>query len=130
MTQGAGEHRGAVVVFVLQRLHAIVMRYGKENARELLRTLIHDHIQPFAPDAQAFAWSDDTALLLLPGVTSFATLNQEIRSKAEVSFEHRFVAGGRLVSLKGSLRATVLAVREPVSETVCDIDLFARSAAK
>ena len=130
MTERAGEHPGAVAVFVLQRLHAIVMRYGKETARELLHSLIHGHIQPFAPDARAFVWSDDTALLFVAGVTSFANLKQEIRSKAEVPFEHRFVSGGRLVSLKGSLRATVFALREPVSETVCDIDLFARSAAK
>ena len=130
MRETASGRPGAVVVFVLQRLHAIVMRYGKETARELLHSLIHGHIQPFAPDARAFVWSDDTALLFVAGVTSFANLKQEIRSKAEVPFEHRFVSGGRLVSLKGSLRATVFALREPVSETVCDIDLFARSAAK
>jgi hypothetical protein len=130
MTEVASERPGAMAVFVLQRLHAIVMRYGKEATSELLRNLIHDLIQPFAPDAQAFAWSDDTALLFIPGATSFASLEQEIRSQPEIPFQHRFISGGRLVTLKGSFCGTVLPVRQPVSQTVCDIDLFARSAAK
>ena len=130
MTEGSSERPGAVAVFVLQRLHAIVMRYGKDAARALVHTLIRDHIQPFAPNAQAFAWSDETAVLLIADPTHLATLRQEIRSKAEIPFEHRFVAGGRLATLKGSLRATVLAMQEPVSQTVCEIDVFARSAAK
>jgi hypothetical protein len=130
MTEAAGEHQGAVAVFVLQRLQAIVMRYGKETARELLNTLIHERIQPFAPEAQAFAWSDDTAVLFIPVASNFANLKQEVRSKPEIPFEHRFISGGRAATLKGSLRGNVLPVRQPVSQTVFDIDLFARSAAK
>jgi len=130
MTAGAGEQPAAVAVFVLQRYPAIVIRYGKEAAKALLHSLIHDRIQPLAPNAQAFAWSQDTAVLFIPRGNDFARVNQEIRSKAEISFDHRFVSGGRLATMKGSLRSTVLPLREPVSQTVCDIDLFTRSGAK
>jgi hypothetical protein len=131
MTEGVHEKDGgAVAVFVLQRLPAIVARYGKDTARELLHTMIRDRIHPLAPETQAFAWSDDTALLVLPAGTTSGILQDQIRSRSEIPFEHRFVSGGRLATLKGSLRATVLSVRQPVSQTVCDIDLFARSAAK
>lgn len=125
MTEGVQERDGAVAVFVLQRLQAIVMRYGKDTAKELLHNLIRDRIHPLAPEAQAFAWSDDTALLV-----ASSDLQDQIRSKSDIPFEHRFVSGGRLATLKGSLRAAVLPIRQPVSQTVCEIDLFARSAAR
>jgi len=121
---------GAVAVFVLQRLPAITVRYGKDTARELVHDLIRDRIHPLAPDSQAFAWSEDTALLVVPAGATSDSLKNQIRTKPEIPFEHRFVAGGRLATLKGSLRASVLAIRQPVSQTVCEVDTFARSAAR
>lgn len=115
----------AIAVFVLRRLPEIIASCGQDAAGELLHNLIRDSIQPLAPEAQAFAWSADTALLVGP-----ANLKQEFQSKAEVPFERRFVSGGRLVTLKGSFRATVLSLRQPVSQTVCNIDRFVRSAPK
>jgi hypothetical protein len=119
-----------VAAFVLQRLPAITVRYGKDTARELVHNLIRDRIHPLAPAAQAFAWSDETALLVVPGGATSGSLKDQICGKPEIPFEHRFVAGGRLATLKGSLRVSVLAIRQPVSQTVCEIDTFARSAAR
>jgi hypothetical protein len=131
MTEGMQRNAGGFVgVFVLQRLSAIAVRYGKDTARELLHNLVRDRIHPLAPDAQAFAWSEDTALLVVPSGTTASNLKDQIRANPEIPFEHRFVCGGRLATLKGNLHAKVLAIHPPVSQTVCDIDIVARSAAK
>lgn len=131
MTEAVAQSAGSIVaVFVLQRLPAITVRYGKDTARDVVHNLIRDRIHPLAPDSQAFAWSDDTALLVVPAGTTSGSIKDQIRAKPEIPFEHRFVAGGRLAALKGSLRASVLGIRQPVSQTVCDIDTFARSAAR
>ena len=131
MTNTVKEAAGSMVAaFVLQRLPAITVRYGKDTARELVHNLIRDRIHPLAPEAQAFAWSEDTALLVVAAGATSASLKDQIRAKPEIPFEHRFVAGGRLATLKGSLRASVLVIRQPVSQTVCEIDIFARSAAR
>jgi hypothetical protein len=117
-------------VFVLQRIRAIVMRYGRETATELLHQLIHERIQPLAPDAQTFVWSEDAAILLISGHSDSSRLNQHIRANIEVPFEHRIVSGGRIAMLKASVRSLMLPVEQPIDRVCQEIDRFVLGGVK
>jgi hypothetical protein len=117
-------------VFVLQRIRAIVMRYGRETATELLHQLIRERIQPLAPDAQTFVWSEDAAILLISGHSDSSRLNQHIRANVEVPFEHRIVSGGRIAMLKASVRSLMLPVEQPIDRVCQEIDRFVLGGVK
>jgi hypothetical protein len=117
-------------IFVLQRIRAISVRYGKETATELLHQLIRERIQPLAPDAQIFVWSDDAAIMVISGHCDPTALNEHLRATVEVPFEHRIVSGGRIATLKASVRSAVVPLQQPIDRINREIDRFVLGGVK
>lgn len=111
-------------VFVLQRLRAIVARYGKDAATELLHGLIRARIRPLAPDSAAFLWSEEAAVLIIENPPEAAHLRDHIRLKVEAPFEHRLVAGGRVATLNAGVRSVLLPIQNSPEFMAAEIDRF------
>jgi hypothetical protein len=131
LAKAAGANSTALAgIFVLQRIPAILMRYGNGTAIELLHQLIRERIQPLTPEAQTFVWSDDAAILVISGHSDPAGLNERIRATVEVPFEHRIVAAGRIATLKASVRSVVLPLQQPADRIRQQIDRFVLGGVK
>ncbi len=123
-----GARPSMACVFVLQRIRAIVARYGKEAAVELLHELIRARIQPLAPESASFLWSEDSAVLLIEN-PDLSVLKDQIRAQVEPPFEHRLVAGGRLVTLNASVRSVLLPIHDSPEFMAAEIDRFVSGGA-
>jgi hypothetical protein len=88
-----------LVAFLLDRLQAIVQRYGPPVADEVVFRLIKERLQPIDIGNATFRWTSSSLVAVFNGSADLAALRTKVTSLNSAPLVHRIVIGNRTAVL-------------------------------